>query len=106
MTGNQVSEAATPGRWAAPPAPAMMTSMPRSVAVSQYSASCDGVRCALMTRISYGTPSSSSIVAAWDIAGVQSDLLPMMIPTSGRTSMSDSLTCAGAGPRSSYIRLE
>jgi hypothetical protein len=34
MTGSAVFAAVMPGRCAAPPAPAMMTSMPRSAAVS------------------------------------------------------------------------
>ena len=33
ITGNAVAEATIPGRWAAPPAPAMITSMPRPAAV-------------------------------------------------------------------------
>lgn len=36
-TGNGVKAATMPGRWAAPPAPAMMTLMPRSAAVVAYS---------------------------------------------------------------------
>jgi hypothetical protein len=33
MTGSGVIDAVIPGRWAAPPAPAMMTCKPRSAAV-------------------------------------------------------------------------
>jgi hypothetical protein len=33
ITGSAVSEATIPGKWAAPPAPAMMTFKPRSAAV-------------------------------------------------------------------------
>ena len=33
MTGSSVTAASIPGRWAAPPAPAMMTRSPRSAAV-------------------------------------------------------------------------
>ena len=36
-TGSAVSAAAMPGRWAAPPAPAMMTFSPRAWAVRAYS---------------------------------------------------------------------
>ena len=46
MTGSSVIAAAIPGRWAAPPAPAMITRRPRSRAVSRYSNSLFGVRCA------------------------------------------------------------
>ncbi len=51
-TGSSVLAAATPARWAAPPAPAMMTSSPRPSAVVMYSSTRSGVRCADMTRAS------------------------------------------------------
>ena len=44
MTGSGVAAATMPGRWAAPPAPAMMTRSPRSAAVSAYSSIRRGVR--------------------------------------------------------------
>jgi len=74
--------AVMPGRWAAPPAPAMMTSMPRDSAVEAYSNIKSGVRWADTTRTSNGTPNFVRVSAAWDIVS-QSDLDPMMMPTSG-----------------------
>ena len=63
-TGSEVLAAVMPGRCAAPPAPAMMTSRPRSRAVAAYSNSRSGVRWAETTRTSCGTPSFSSVSAA------------------------------------------
>src|SRR5690606_24240589 len=63
-TGRLVFAAVMPGRCAAPPAPAMMTSMPRDAAVDAYSKSRSGVRCADTTRTSCGTPSDSRVSAA------------------------------------------
>jgi hypothetical protein len=80
-TGRLVLAAAIPGRWAAPPAPAMMTCRPRSRAPSQYSNNRSGVRCADTTRVSKGTPSASSISAACRMV-LQSERDPMMMPTS------------------------
>src|SRR5579862_851774 len=80
-TGKCVFAAVMPGRCAAPPAPAMMTSMPRPAAPDAYSKSKSGVRCAETTRVSKGTPSAVSVSAAWLIVS-QSDFEPMMIPTS------------------------
>ena len=80
-TGSTVFAAAIPGRCAAPPAPAIITFSPRDSADSQYSNNKSGVRCAETTRFSYATFSSSSFSAAWRIVS-QSDLLPMMMPTS------------------------
>ena len=71
-----------PGRWAAPPAPAMITSSPRASAVGGVLAIQSGVRWAETTRHSCGTPNRVSISSAWRIVS-QSDLLPMMTPTSG-----------------------
>ena len=79
-TGSVVIEATMPGRCAAPPAPAMMTSMPRDLAVLAYSASRSGVRCADTIRFSYATPNVSSVSAAADITS-QSLTDPMMTPT-------------------------
>src|SRR6266540_5208363 len=81
-TGSSVLAAATPARWAAPPAPAMMTSRPRPSAPATYSSTRSGVRCADMIRASCGMASASSVSAAWLMVS-QSDLEPMMIPTSG-----------------------
>ena len=44
MTGNGVIDAVIPGRWAAPPAPAMITRRPRSAALLAYSVMTCGVR--------------------------------------------------------------
>src|SRR5690606_17525260 len=80
-TGSEVLAATMPGRWAAPPAPAMITFNPRSRAVSAYSNSRSGVRCADTTRHSYGMFRDSSIeTACWRVS--QSDFEPMMTPTS------------------------
>ena len=52
-TGRVVLAATTPGRCAAPPAPAMNTSTPRASASARYAKSASGVRCALRTRTSW-----------------------------------------------------
>ena len=56
-----------PGRCAAPPAAAMMTSMPRPSALAAYSNIQSGVRCAETTRTSWGTSSSVNSSAARDM---------------------------------------
>ena len=81
-TGSEVFAAVMPGRCAAPPAPAMMTSSPRPRAVPAYSNSRSGVRCAETTRVSNGTPRRCRVSAAGCIVS-QSDFEPMMMPTSG-----------------------
>ena len=81
-TGSTVFAAVTPARCAAPPAAAIITSRPRSAALDAYSKSRSGVRCAEMISAFYGTLNSSSCAAACCIVS-QSDLLPMIIPTSG-----------------------
>src|SRR5262249_25440758 len=63
-TGRTVFAAVMPGRWAAPPAPAMSTSSPRDSAVLAYSNRRSGVRCAETTRTSCGTASFSRVSAA------------------------------------------
>src|ERR671916_43329 len=84
ITGSTVAAATIPGRWAAPPAPAMTTRNPRPAAVSAYSSIRRGVRCAETTCASYGTPNSASAAAAGSIIG-QSESLPMTMPTIGST---------------------
>ena len=84
MTGSGVAAATIPGRWAAPPAPAITTRSPRPAAVSAYSSIRRGVRCAETTCASYGTPNSVSAAAAGSITG-QSESLPMTMPTIGST---------------------
>src|SRR5882724_2570294 len=81
-TGRTVFEAVMPGRWAAPPAPAMMTSMPRFSALKAYSKSRSGVRWAETTFVSCGTPSSPSVLEA-NFMVSQSEPEPMMMPTRG-----------------------
>mmetsp|Transcript_28814 Transcript_28814/g.85272 ORF Transcript_28814/g.85272 Transcript_28814/m.85272 type:complete len:220 (-) Transcript_28814:1395-2054(-) len=80
ITGSAVIAATMPGRWAAPPAPAMMALSPRAAAVLAYSIIRSGVRCADTTVSSSGTPNSSSTAAAaFMVARSESD--PMMMPT-------------------------
>ena len=55
---------------------------PRSAAVEAYSVIHAGVRCADTTWHSWGIPNSVSAAAAALIVS-QSDLLPMITPTSG-----------------------
>src|SRR5882762_6722768 len=81
-TGRTVFDAVIPGRCAAPPAPAMMTSMPRFSALEAYLKSRSGVRCAETTRVSCGTPSSPSVLET-NFMVSQSEPEPMMIPTRG-----------------------
>ena len=71
-----------PGRWAAPPAPAMITWMPRASAPCANSAIHTGVRWADTTSFSKGTPKRSRISTAWDIVS-QSEVEPMITATSG-----------------------
>src|SRR5690606_13754449 len=89
-TGSVVIEATMPGRWAAPPAPAMITWRPRARAVVAYSKRRLGVRCAETIRTSWAIASSSSTAAAWRSVD-QSDWLPMIRPTRGACSMSSSV---------------
>ena len=81
-TGRCVLAAVMPGRWAAPPAPAMITSSPPRPAASAYSNSRSGVRWAETTRTSCGTPRAPSVSAACAIVS-QSEREPMITPTSG-----------------------
>src|SRR5688572_5245289 len=82
ITGSSVFDAVIPGRWAAPPAPAISTSMPRPSAAAAYSNRRSGVRWAETIRVSKGTDRDFSVSAAWRIVS-QSDVEPMMMPTSG-----------------------
>jgi hypothetical protein len=84
-TGSRVWAATMPGRWAAPPAPAMITAIPRSRAPWANSAIQSGVRWAETTWHSWGTPNRVSISSAWRRVS-QSDLLPMMTLTRGGSS--------------------
>jgi len=87
IIGNVVNAAVTPGRCAAPPAPAMMTRSPRPAALLAYCSKSFGVRCAEMTFASVVTPNSASASAAAFIVG-QSESLPIKIPTSTQDDFS------------------
>ena len=84
ITGRTVCAATMPGRCAAPPAPAMITSSPRSAAGRRV---LGHPRRRAMRRHDRGiraaTPNSVRISSACRIVS-QSDWLPMMTPTSGR----------------------
>mmetsp|Transcript_472 Transcript_472/g.1777 ORF Transcript_472/g.1777 Transcript_472/m.1777 type:complete len:293 (+) Transcript_472:191-1069(+) len=82
MTGSGVMAATMPGRWAAPPAAAMMTRRPRARAWRAYCIILSGVRCALTMLTSKGTPKLRSTSAAALMVG-RSESLPMMTPTRG-----------------------
>src|SRR5688572_17155574 len=86
-TGRTVCDAHIPGRCAAPPAPAMITSMPRDSADLAKSNRRSGVRWAETIFVSYDTLNSSSVSAATFIVD-QSVLLPMMIETIGSLPIS------------------
>ena len=75
-TGSHVCAAIMPGRWAAPPAPAMITCTPRSAASRANFAIRSGVRCAETIRCSLGTPSRSSSATQCCIVS-QSEALPI-----------------------------
>lgn len=79
MTGIVVNEAVMPGRCAEPPAPAIITVIPRSFAVFAYSYILMGVLWAETIVISYDIFSSSRNVAACDITG-RSESLPIIMP--------------------------
>ena len=81
-TGRVVEAAITPGRWAAPPAAAIITFTPRAAAPLANSATCSGVRCALRALISKGICISSRKSAAGFTTGI-SDTLPIMMLTTG-----------------------
>src|SRR5580692_7528428 len=81
-TGSTVFEAVIPGKCAAPPAPAIITSRPRFSALEAYAKRRSGVRCAETTRFSCGTPSSARVLATCSIVS-QSEDDPMIMPTSG-----------------------
>ncbi len=63
-TGTVVFAASIPGRWAAPPAPAMIARSPRSAADSAKANISSGIRCADTTRASWATPNRSSTSTA------------------------------------------
>src|SRR6266513_5928966 len=79
-TGNHVWAAITPARCAAPPAPAIITRIPRSAALRAKSVVASGLRCAERILCSLGTASSSRSWTEWRIVS-QSDALPMTTAT-------------------------
>src|SRR6478735_12315176 len=80
ITGSGVTEASMPGRWAAPPAPAMTTDSPRVWACRPHSIISVGIRCAENTSASHATPSSVRISPAACMTG-QSESEPITMPT-------------------------
>lgn len=82
MTGSGLTEASIPGRWAAPPAPAMIARSPRPSACSPYAIISRGIRWAETTSTSYATPNSSRALAAASMTG-QSESEPITMPTTG-----------------------
>ena len=85
MTGSVVCAATMPGRWAAPPAPAMMIFSPLARALCANSPISSGVRCAEITCFMYGTSNWSSISHACFMVS-QSLADPMITATSGLLS--------------------
>src|SRR6266513_4914900 len=81
-TGNHVWAAITPAKCAAPPAPAIITRIPRPAALRAKSVVASGVRCAERTCASLGTRSPSSVSTQWRIIS-QPDELPIRVATSG-----------------------
>ena len=84
-TGSAVSAAVMPGKWAAPPAPAMMTLKPAALAPFAKETSRSGVRCAETIRAAKPILSVSRRAAAWRIVS-KSDSLPMIIATGVSTT--------------------
>ena len=80
ITGSVVLAAIAPARWAARPAPAIITPTPRSLAARAYSLASSGVRCADMTLTSNGTPNLSRISMAGSIFAA-SEPLPITTAT-------------------------
>ena len=82
MTGSGVDAAITPGRWAAIPAAAIITLMPRERAFLANSSTASGVRWAERAFYSNGTWRSLSNCAAFSMTG-RSEVLPMIMLTIG-----------------------
>src|ERR1700694_4288168 len=97
MIGSVDQAAAAPGRWAAMPAPAMITLSPRSRAPRAHSAISGGVRCAESTFSSDSIPISCRMSAHFCITG-RSDLLPTTMPTSTKLISSLSPSSSGLPP--------
>ena len=82
ITGSGVIAAITPGRWAAMPAAAIITLMPRLLALRANSSTSPGVRWAERAFISNGISISSKNFAAFSSMG-RSLVLPMIMLTIG-----------------------
>ena len=80
ITGKGNNAAHIPGRWAAFPAPAMITLKPFASADLAHSKKISGSRWAEMIVISCSTPSWSKTSAAFAITGI-SESLPITMPT-------------------------
>ena len=80
ITGRGKMAAHMPGRWAALPAPAIITLNPFSSADFAHAKKISGSLWAEIMVISYSTPSLSRISAAFAITGI-SESLPITIPT-------------------------
>ena len=81
-TGTVVLAASIPGRWAAPPAPAMIARRPRSRADSAKANISSGIRWALTTLASWATPKRSRTTTAACIVD-QSLAEPIRTATTG-----------------------
>src|SRR5699024_2661356 len=95
-------EAIIPGRWAAPPAPEMMTRTPRSPADFAQANMSSGMRWAETTSALESTRSSSRASAAGVTVG-PSEAAPMTMPTGAAGVWCAALICASfvsvdAGP--------
>mmetsp|Transcript_48310 Transcript_48310/g.114089 ORF Transcript_48310/g.114089 Transcript_48310/m.114089 type:complete len:273 (-) Transcript_48310:904-1722(-) len=101
MTGTGVMAATMPGKCAAPPAPAMITLIPRSGADCANSYILAGVRCAETMVSSKGTPKRVNSSAAPFMTG-RSESEPMMIDTSGAFGLAGT---AGTRPWTILTRL-
>ena len=82
ITGSGVTAASMPGRWAAPPAPAMMHLRPRPAAALPNAIMASGVRCAETTSTSCAISNSVNTAAAAFMT-VQSESDPMTTATRG-----------------------
>ena len=104
-TGRIEIAASMPGKWAAPPAPATITSRPRPSASRPYRKRRCGVLCAETTLLSTGTPSSVRTSAACRMVS-QSDLLPMTTPTRGDRETSGVMTTTTSHSSSGSDRVD
>ena len=87
-TDSRVCAAVTPARCAAPPAPQMITSMPRASAVSVNASRRSGVRWAEMTRTSLSMPRRDRVSDAGRITAA-SGVTPPRVQTASASSTSN-----------------